>query len=233
VNKKSHRRFLVSLAPLLAIVALASVPASAQALTACTPPSCPHWYQNGTSIGAPGAEFPIVSWGKQTLSLANLGPLECENIAAGDIINPGGTEGAGAVRGIATTEEFIPYDCVNESCATAGEEIKVVPEKLPWAGFIDEITAGSKTWRQENTGVEVHITCPAAVVNVKFFTDATHFQKPQLLKGSGIGSKPSTLVFGAGSGELQSSPLIGTGITEQSLKAMGYASQAIISVQNP
>jgi hypothetical protein len=230
VNKKSYRRFLVSLAPLLAIVALASIPASAQALTPCTPPACPHWYQNGTSIGPAGAEFAIVSWGKLVLNNATLGPLECENIAGGDIINP---EGETGVRGTATTEEFIPYDCTNESCATAGEEIKVVPEKLPWAGFINEVTAGSKTWRQENTGVEVHITCPAALVNEKFFTDATHFQAPKLVKGTGIGSKPSELEFAAGAGELNSSPLIGLGKTEGNLKAMGYASQAIISASNP
>jgi hypothetical protein len=228
VNKKSYRRFLVSLAPLLAIVALASIPASAQAKTECTAPLCPHWYQNGNELVA-GQEFPIVSWGKLTLLNTTLGPLECENVAAGDIINPEGYTGG---RGTAITEAFVPYDCTNGKCEVAGEVIQVAAEKLPWAGFIDEITSGSHTFRQENTGVEVHITCPKAFVNEKFFTDATHTQKPRLIKGAGIGVLPSELVFGEGSGELNSVPLIGTGTTEQSLKAMGFTEQQTIAACN-
>src|SRR5262245_58009415 len=96
-----NRRFLISLAPLLAIAALAVMPVAAQAETQ-------HWYRNGAKL-AEATVNPIVMWGgKVDLSQtsAGLGEIHCKSAAGGTIENP-----TGGLAGIGRTNAYVFYEC--------------------------------------------------------------------------------------------------------------------------
>src|SRR5262249_41372015 len=134
-EKIMNKRFLIGLAPLVAVGALVAMPAASQA--ACTPPACPHGYENGVRTPE-GKKVRGIAWGTGTLKNATLGVVECHNIAAGYEENP---VGGGASKG--KVQAYVPYECVSASClALGGKSINVVIGKLPWRAEAIEPEAG-------------------------------------------------------------------------------------------
>jgi hypothetical protein len=231
-----NRKLFISLAPLFAIAAFAVSPAVSQA--ACTPPACPHAYENGVK-GAEGKKVRGIAWGTLKLKNATLGVVECHNIFAGFLENP---VGGGAATG--KVQAFYPYECVSASClALGGKGIAVAAGKLPWNGEAIEPTVGE--FRQK-TGfksteknkppkepgfVEFKVNCEGVTEPI-FFGESD----PKILNnGLAIGSFPGEEEFtpgAAGESPLESEAL-GNGETEGKVKGFGYSNQSQGEVHNP
>jgi len=237
-----NKKFLVGLAPLLAIVAFVVMPAASQA--ACTAPACPHIYKNGV-IGKEGTKVRQIAWGTLKLNNATLGEVECHNVFAGFATNPvGGGPAAGQVQG------FYPYECVDATCTTVlgGKAIHVTPGKLPWSGEVFETP--TKGFRQK-TGhkgptknvkpnettepefIDFTVDC-VGVTTPEFFGE----QDPLLQNnGTAIGSGPGEEQLepeatNAESKDLESE-LVGTGSTTGKVKVEGYGAEELLEVKNP
>jgi hypothetical protein len=222
----NRKFFFISLAPLLAIAALAVMPAASQA--------APHIYVNGV-IAKEAKKVREISWGTAKLKNSTLGEVECHNIFAGYGENP---TGGGAAIG--KVQAFYPYECGSSSCeALGGVNIEVTAGKLPWKVEVTE--PESKVFRQK-TGfkgkeknkpptepeyVNFTVNCER-VAKVEFFGEQT----PKILNnGLSIGSAPGELELTNG-GELESE-LIGNGTTEGNVKVEGYGAEELIEVKNP
>jgi len=228
-----NRKFL-SLAPLLAIVAFAVMPAAAQA--------APHFYSNhvilGEETGGPGEEGKdIIAWSKLTLETKTVGTIVCENEFGGDAYNP-----PAAAAGEAKVDAYAVYDCTNESCEVAlNSKQEIVPEGLnkfgEWESKLTEAEAGVPRLKVGNatpnspTAIKFLISCPPnglGEIKVKSEGELT----PKVKNGTLIGSAPSKIEFGEGSGELNISG-VKEGKVAGSLKVMGYAAGEILSTSNP
>jgi len=215
-----NRKFL-GLAPLLAVVAFALMPAAAQA--------APHWWQNGLLVeeGAkPGQEF--IGWGNLSLSNANTGELECQNAVGGNAENP-----LGGGVGVGKLSIFSPYNCVAAGCpAAAGLEITSTPNTLPWPLTLEE-KAGKI--RAKISNIKLTIKCEKIAEPEKGKILLLDEFKGELnvgvKNGSGIGSKPSTFEFDGTSGALESA--LGPGTAGGKVKVMGYTEQQIVQAKNP
>ena len=126
----------VGLAPLLAILAFAVVPAGAQAATQ-------HFYVAGSPLAEGTEGKDILTWGTLTTTSTAIGALVCKNTFTGHIENP---TGGGA--GKATIEGFNAYHCTNAACESFGKKIEVVPGGLKtsteygvWKGELTELTS--------------------------------------------------------------------------------------------
>jgi len=217
----------------------------------------PHWYENHVAMaaqsGGAGQEgTDVLSWGKLALNTVTLGVIECENEFGGDVYNPGGggvPPGAGmAVAGEFRVDSFAVYDCTNLECETTlKSQESIIPEglgvaveggvakQLEWEGKLlngtpTRLKVGNKVLNSP-TQVKFHILCPkttGAEQNSKAKGELT----PEVENGTSIGSSPSKITFGAGSGELE----IGTtpeGKVTGSLKTMGYEGGEIVTSANP
>jgi hypothetical protein len=244
-----NKKFLISLAPLLAIAAIVLAPAAAQA--------SPHYYSNNVIVGT--APKSVTAWGNITLALTKPASLvgtniTCHNSAAGVIENPGGVAGG---SGTGNTELFATYACVSEKNCLLGETTMVRAERLPstlpnkgtgvgeesksgpgWPSVLTEELAG--TIRAETNGVEVNIMCvkqPEGKLEKSTKFDElgeAKGQRPKSVKGSSA-LHPGFLEFGAGSGELE---VVGSGNTvsgktEGEVKVLGYEEQELINTKSP
>jgi hypothetical protein len=99
------KKLLTSIAPLLALAALAVMPAAAQAVTQ-------HWYKNGTKLEV-GTSEPIVTFGGEiNLSQTSaLGEINCRQVGGGSVENP---TGGGA--GIGRTDSVDFFECKAPQC---------------------------------------------------------------------------------------------------------------------
>lgn len=105
-------RKLASLAALLAIAALALIPATSVAAT-------PHWFKAGKRQ-AEGVKVPFMIWGGP-VDLAMEEPVftQCRTVAAGYIENPKGTGtevGEKGPAGAGQILSFNSYECQQKSC---------------------------------------------------------------------------------------------------------------------
>jgi len=249
------KKLFTWLAPLLGIVAFAVVPAAAQAAS-------PHFYVNG-SLLAEGEKEPVIAWGRLTLESEPPAtkPVTCENAAGGFAENPaGGGAGKGQTTRFATwncADEECPAGKITIGGTEFEKEFEVIspPQDLPWANELIPGT-GTKT-KLNSTGVVVTLGCYAHTLTkseaekgsvtgpgeneqfplaapVRCETTATHLQDPENINGSNQGNLQSTLVFNqpAGSGLTCASGAV-TGRTTGTLKTMGYASSALITVKTP
>jgi hypothetical protein len=235
------RKFVMGLAPLLAVAAFAVMPVAAQAVG--------HYYSNGLKI-AEASKKTVIAWGTITLAGVKGGTLPnhitCHNAAGGTVENP---TGGGA--GVGSTEVFVAYQCEQENVCPAGTVGRATAEKVVnngaggvgWPNVLSEPSVG--LWRTESSRVKVDIGCflatePETRAGGEHFVEiggygsetAGLLQKPETHKGTNAGH-PGGVVFGVGSGELQGevkgSEL--TGKTEGEVKTLGYLNQELINVK--
>jgi len=149
-----RRKLLVSLAPLVAVVAFVVVPAAAQAVG-------PHYYTSGTRLEE-GKKQPIISYGHLSLTAEGATiPTECENAVGGYIENP-----VGGGPGKQVTESFTSYNCHNTECeANPGGHIGVIFEnenkpglrlQINWPAELTEAKLGTIRLQSSNVAVYVH-----------------------------------------------------------------------------
>jgi len=221
------RKKLLALAPLLAIVVFAVMPAAAQA--------APHWFKNGAILeegelgDSSSSGLDTIAWGTLTLGNPTLGALKCENIFAGDAKNP---TGGGA--GQASVDSFTPFDCTSAPCEGAGGHLEVIPEGLTkfgeWTaelveeGGVIKLKTGNKE-EASKTKIQFEVICAAAAIAIKFHGELS----PKADNGSEIGVAPSKLTFSAASGTLESTA--GPGEVTGKLKSMGYEGQELITAK--
>lgn len=238
-------KFLIGVAPVLAIAAFMLAPAGAQG---CTAPACPHYYVNGAKIkeGEVNKKTSI-AWGNITLegtegSILG-GHITCHNAAAGTAFNPtGGGAGEGKVS------QFAPFSCEQTLiCPSKTTGVEVRSEKLPWPNVLTEEVAG--TFRQETGPAgetpKVDIVCfegAVIIAELKFkvglkkgsLTESEKGQRPKTVEGTEA-LHPGLLEFDAESGELELEGSAGKvrGKTSGAVKTLGYNSQELIAVKNP
>lgn len=216
------KKKLLGLAPLLAILAFAMVPAAAQAKAPA------HFFKNGALLEPIPADpssngLDIISWGTLTLANPALGALKCENIFSGDAWNPE----TKTETGLAVVDGYSAFDCVAPGCTGAGgTNLEVIPEGLSnpeghWeASLVEEGTetklkVGNKT-EASKTKIAFEVNC-VGVVKVKFHGEL----KPTANNGSEIPA-PSKLTFApATSGTLESTGGFGVGEVSGKVKIMG------------
>jgi hypothetical protein len=162
------KKLLLSLAPLIAVVAFVVAPTAAQA-------NSPHYYVNNVRVGDPafervaGEKVPVLAYGH--LSLTPEGatiPTECENAVSGYLENPA-PGGVAAPAGAGVTEAFDAFNCHNTECTEHGGKIGVIFEnegalgrtlQIKWPSILEEKVAGKP--RIKSTGVAVYVHCQFA-----------------------------------------------------------------------
>src|ERR1700730_13683617 len=151
-----NRKFIMRLAPLLAIAAFVALPAVAQATE-------PHFYKSN-SLVPQGEKIATISWGTLTLTPepAEAGaPTVCENAAGGFVENPAGEAPPNGPAGVGQTQDFVSWNCTNAACPPGEQpglgprEFVVGSETLPWSLKLIEETG----IRTEATGVRVTLGC--------------------------------------------------------------------------
>jgi len=156
------KKLFLTLAPLLAITALALIPATSGAAI--------RYYKNfpPTSEYTPGGGHThVIAWGKLTLSPepAVAAVTTCENAAGGWIENPATL----TANGIGATERFATWDCSNAECPAGNvviggnefaKEFEVVspPQSFPWTS---EQVEGEGVPRTKTDNVVVELACMA------------------------------------------------------------------------
>jgi len=223
-------KMYLRLAPLLAIAAFVVMPAAAQAAPH-------HFFANGAEIeptagcklGYPSCGKEIIAWGTLTLETKTVGTIICENEFGGDAFNPvGGGAGEGSVYAYAV------YDCTNEACeGPLKSKQEIVPEGLNKFGFWENklletgrLKVGNTT-EGSPTQIKFLIACPPnglGELKVKSKGELT----PSLKNGTIIGSAPSKIEFGEGSGELEIAN-VKEGKVNGALKAFGYEAGEVIA----
>jgi hypothetical protein len=235
------------LAPLLALAAFAVMPVAAQATG--------HYYSNGLKI-AEGSKKTVIEWGTLTLAGVKGGTLPnhvtCHIAAGGTVENP-----VGGGAGVGATEAFVSYQCESENIGAKGTVTTIKAERIPpcsrgsrcpangvgWPNVLTEPEA--EKWRTESSKVELQIAGwlaeePETRVAGERFVEIGGFGtetpgeglRPETHKGTNAGH-PGSVVFGAGSGELQAE-VRGTELTvkpEGEVKTLGYLNQEMISVK--
>jgi hypothetical protein len=252
------RRFLIGLAPLFAITALAVMPVAAQAETQ-------HWYRSGAKI-AEATVVPVVTFGgKINLSQNSaLGEINCKGAGGGIIENP---TGGGAGTGKSNSASF--WECKAPTCeaevlkatglegrGTATTQNNPGATKEPafpgWSNTLEESEVEGVSSVREKIGepfvtfktpsppgmIRAQVICEVAVNQSPVAT--ANFEgelKPEIgvaksgnLNGS-TASKPSSAKFsGASTGALQSE-VAGPGTNSGSVKYLGYFEQELITVK--
>jgi len=155
-----NRRFLIGLAPLFAIAAVAVMPVAAQAVTQ-------HWYKNGPILEAgPENTTAVVTFGGETNLSQNsaIGTINCRGVGGGTIENP---VGGGAGTGKTNSASF--YECKAPECeaavaekfgttgrGTAVTENNPAATKEPafpgWTNVLEESTVGGVSSIREKIG---------------------------------------------------------------------------------
>jgi hypothetical protein len=160
---------------------------------------------------------PAIYWGSLTLENAKIGAFTCPMLAGGPLAN---SVGGGAGKGTLDMVAF--YDCVAPTCEAAKGLLELIPEKLKWSSVLIE-EAG--LFRDRIESIALREICVGGEGNVEFHG----MLKPSLEAGTLIGAAPARLVFGAGSGSLQS--VEGAVTASARLKLMGFEGGEIISAK--
>ena len=141
-----HRKHLVGIAPLLAVICLAAAPAAAQAE--------PHWYLNSVLL-KPGKKYNFKTEGKLTFSIPGTTiVVGCTVKDADSLLNPiGGGAGTDLMTAFKLSE-CGPNPCpVNSAGVPAA--FKATTLKLPWASKLVEVPPIA----DEMSGIEVVFSC--------------------------------------------------------------------------
>jgi len=168
------KKLLISLTPLVAYVAFATVPVASQAVI-CKPfkqnlGKVPHYCANAVKLeeypAIAAEKTPVISWAK--LALGGATGVQCKNVVGGNVWNPD-VSGTGTPaypsnttgQGEQETLEFTTYECLlpGSTCGPGTlTEARVIAENLPWTGVVRE-GDGNTTLRLENNGVRVTVGC--------------------------------------------------------------------------
>lgn len=190
------------------------------------------YYGNATKIKE-GKKVPIVGWGTLTLTSAG-GTVTCHTSYGGYVENPVG-EPPGSATGIAETQTFATYECSQAECP---QETRVEAFKLPWQSELEEPEEG--VIRSASTGIDVTLGCWSGPPSGPGNTSTSERGTPVLellpfsgestpkLKNGITAGKPSTISFGAGSGELQNGT-VGGAKTTGGTTLLGYTEQELIT----
>jgi hypothetical protein len=255
-----NRRFLIGLAPLLAIAAFAVVPVAAQAATQ-------HWYKNGAIVQeGPEGNTPVVTFGgKINLSQTSaIGEINCKGVGGGTIENP-----AGGGAGIGRSNSATFYECKAPQCeaavvekfgaegrGTATTQNTPSSTKEPafpgWSNVLEESTVAGVTSVREKIGepfvtfktpsppgmIRATVNCEIAATKTVIISAVFEGElKPEIgaakagnLNGTSAG-KPSTARFAAASTGALHSEVGGEGTNTGSVKYLGYEEQELIQVK--
>jgi hypothetical protein len=254
-----NRRFLICLAPLLAIAAFAVMPVAAQGLTQ-------HWYQNGVKA-TEGEQIPVVWFGNEVnLSQKTLfGEVNCRTVGGGTIENPsGGGAGVGSMTGVAFYECKAPQ-CEEEIFAKFGVlgvewvEAKNMPvainghperRPVPWNMLLEEsVVAGVLSVRLKIGAPWSAFMKPSppGMIRIKAECDrppeepltTTEFEgelQPEIgvaktanLNGISAAAPSQAKFNGSSTNELHS--MSATGVYFNNLKYLGYNHEELITVK--
>src|SRR5262245_44054721 len=213
-----HKKKLISLAALLAIMAFAVVPTAAQA---AGNGSETHWQENKVRT-ATGVAVPVIAWGTLELTSA-AGNIKCHNAADSNNTNTAGKQAISEVIVFAT------FECK----ATSGECNPPAEERATALNLTPDSSPNTGTWGSNNveegtveveekfrsfdlseggkTPIQVNIECYAAgeKVGQALFVSGgpnafgkTGTSTPAILDGT-TATKPSETTFDAESGHLQ------------------------------
>jgi hypothetical protein len=156
---------LVSVVPLLAVIAFAMVPAVAQAA------KVDRYISEGTAIPE-GVQVPTITWGNLTLTGQQTGSeISCHNAIGGYVENPtNGGPGQGA------TEAFATWNCVTNYTCPAGTRGGAAPSLLPWLGALETVSAKIRSNADKTIGAggtRVIIGCTAPIFSNADFPETT------------------------------------------------------------
>jgi hypothetical protein len=151
------KRLYATLLPLVAVAAVAIVPAAAQA--------APHFYKEGTRLPFTEAKTQVVSWGKLKLTASNGIVIECKVIDAGNVWNT-----VLAANGKDNLEVFQNYECSSAQCAT----VSIVTGKLPYETELTEVVSG--TIRDSVKVTELVVTCSGSSLTFSGTLEPTNLE---------------------------------------------------------
>jgi hypothetical protein len=216
-----------------------------------------HWYKNKGLIPASAEGIKFLMWGAMTFgSTAMTGT--CQTLWGGNVINTQGggppPGGGSAVAGETQIAGLSAYDC-NEStvCETTdASKLFVEPEGLgvvvkesksellqwvgPLSGTAPTVNIGNET-EGSPTQIKLKLVCPKTTGG-EYTKSWVGEQKTRTEEGfvqaTSIGSSPSVLRFGKGSGELKVVGTVEKGtVTATNMKMMGYEGGEEITTKNP
>jgi hypothetical protein len=205
----------------------------------------PHWYKNHVALA--GLQH-VLMWGVWPFSSSGeIGAGMCYTEWLGTISNPEGV-GHNAPPGEGKIEGFRADECEDAACEAQGSKLAVLPtnlgleinpgsvvkreweDKLATAAGKTRLQIGNKT---EGSQTQAGLTFYCEQTGKGGFKQLAHGElSPEIENGTGIGSSPSIVRFGPGSGALEIGPGVNVEFTGK-LKMMGYESQEIISTKNP
>jgi len=120
------KRLLIGLVPLLVTVALAVVPAGAQAAE-------PIWEFEGAPLQL-NERVVTINWGNLSLTVAATGQeISCRTAQVGSIENPAPAGSAGTFE----TSAFTTTECDANYVCPAGTRPGIAPSLLPWTGVLE------------------------------------------------------------------------------------------------
>ncbi|HEV2923905.1 MAG TPA: hypothetical protein VGW98_07715 [Solirubrobacteraceae bacterium] len=222
------KKLVLSLAPLMAVAAIAVVPVAAQA----TPQ--PHWFINGVFAGA--TPTPAIQWGSISfVGVAGTPPgsfVTCHSAQAGTVENTAIT-----IPGQDQIQASAAFDCEETGGFCPGvppHTVSAIAANIPWPSKL--VFAGTVI-EDETTDVDLTVMCHSEPTEIKFVTNATSkcckALSPIFRHGTSA-THPGFLEYGAGSGQLEveGSKETITVRVEGEVKVLGFAEQELISVKN-
>jgi hypothetical protein len=252
------KKLLTSIAPLLALAAVAVMPVAAQAVT-------PHWYKSGAKLEA-GTSEPIVTFGGEVnlSQTSSVGEINCRQVGGGSVENP-----VGGGAGIGRTDSVEFFECKSPQCEAAIREKFGVegrgtattqnnpaatqePSAVGWNDELEESTVAGVSSVREKIGepfstfktpsppgmIRATIQCQVASTKTPVLEAVFEGElKPEIgvaktanLNGNSAGV-PSQFKFNfATTGTLHSKEA-GEGSAHGNLKYLGYFHQEVITVK--
>jgi hypothetical protein len=168
-----NRKLLAGIAPMLAVVAFAVVPAIAQAE--------PHWYKNKAPVGS--APMTVTTAGNLTLNALGA-TIKCKVNDADEIWNP-----ASGGPGIDLMTAFSLTKCKNKVATAACPKgaIAVTAEVFPWPSRL--FTVAPATIRNEIVKVRLNVGCAGTSGTVGDVFEGS--LTPEVVKGKMVFGGPS------------------------------------------
>jgi hypothetical protein len=229
---------LMALAPLLATIAVAAMPAAAQATE-------PHWYGEGASLAQGQLPIPVIEWGTITFKEQQSPGYEitCHISIAGHVGNPDAINAQPA--GTGTIDALAPSSCMspNIPCTPSIEaQGPMIGPSGPEA-WTTELNQIGPSISENITNVKLVIGCAERPYFDRVGVGTTFVNKPGVkwnplapqknTPRSGTSAlHPGYFEFGVASGELEGPGGV-TLVAEGKLKILGYEEQELIQVKNP
>jgi hypothetical protein len=222
-----------------------------------------HWYKNKAVLAESAEGLKFIMWGAMTFgSTAMTGT--CQTLWGGNVVNSqgGGQIGSGsgkqgsAVAGETRVAGMSAYDCAESTvCETTDasklfidpEGLGVVvngttPERLEWVGPLSgNANAGTGAVgigkNPAPTQIKLKLSCPKTTggeYNKSWVGEQKTRTSEGFVQSTAIGSSPSILRFGTGSGELEVATTVEKAtVTATNMKMMGFEGGEELTTHNP